>query len=200
MMDQKATAVLLANLGSPDSDRVDDVKNYLREFLMDERVIDLPYLVRTVLVKWIIVPFRAPGSAAKYKTVWTENGSPLIHISRRVQSKLREETGLTVELCMRYANPAPQSALKKLTQSNPGLKELIVVPLYPHYAMSSYETAVEQIRKIHREGGYSFQMKIVLRFMVIQDTFNRWCSASDLFSGMNSIIFYLATMASLSGM
>jgi protoporphyrin/coproporphyrin ferrochelatase len=158
------TAVLLANLGSPDSYEVRDVRNYLREFLMDERVIDIPNILRTVLVKGIIVPFRAPKSAAKYKTIWTENGSPLIHISKQVQAKLQNEMKLPVELCMRYANPTPQAALAKLVRENPDLEELILVPLYPHYAMSSYETAVEQVKKIVREGNYSFQLKVVPPF------------------------------------
>src|SRR5688572_23826520 len=95
------TAVLLANLGSPDSYQVRDVRSYLREFLMDERVIDIPDPWRSILVKGIIVPFRAPKSAAKYKTIWTDNGSPLIHISRQVQVKLQHVLQLPVELCMR---------------------------------------------------------------------------------------------------
>ena len=158
------SAVLLANLGSPDSYEVGDVRNYLREFLMDERVIDIPNLLRTILVKGIIVPFRAPKSAAKYKTVWTENGSPLIHISKQVQAKLQSELQLPVELCMRYANPTPQVAFARLSQSNPDLEEVIFVPLYPHYAMSSYETAVEQVKKIHQDGKYSFRLKVISPF------------------------------------
>src|SRR5688572_6738569 len=98
-------AILLANLGSPDSTEVKDVRSYLNEFLMDERVIDIPYLIRFALVKGIIVPFRAPKSAEKYKTIWTSNGSPLIHISKQQQKKLADEMQLPVELCMRYANP-----------------------------------------------------------------------------------------------
>ena len=158
------TAVLLANLGSPDSYEVRDVRNYLREFLMDERVIDIPSVLRTILVKGIIVPFRAPKSAVKYKTVWTKNGSPLIHISKQVQAKLQSELQLPVELCMRYANPTPQAAFTRLTKNNPDLEEVIYVPLYPHYAMSSYETAVEQVMKIHKAGNYSFQLKVVPPF------------------------------------
>ena len=157
-------AVLLANLGSPDSYEVGDVRNYLREFLMDERVIDIPNLLRTILVKGIIVPFRAPKSAAKYKTVWTENGSPLIHISKQVQAKLQNELGMPVELCMRYASPTPQAAFVRLQEGSPDLEEVILVPLYPHYAMSSYETAVEQVKKIHQEGKYSFQLKVISPF------------------------------------
>src|SRR6478752_750659 len=113
---------------------------------MDERVIDIPTLLRTVLVKGIIVPFRAPKSAAKYKTVWTNDGSPLIHISKQVQQKLQQEMSMPVELCMRYANPTPQAAFSRLVKNNPDLKEVALVPLYPHYAMSSYEAAVEQVK------------------------------------------------------
>jgi ferrochelatase len=156
--------ILLANLGSPDSYQVKDVRTYLAEFLMDERVIDLPYISRLLLVRGIIVPFRAPKSAAKYKTIWTENGSPLIHISRQVQQKLKNATQLPVELCMRYANPTPAFALDTLARENPDLKEVVLVPLYPHYAMSSYETAVEHVKETHRQGTYPFQLKVVPPF------------------------------------
>ncbi len=157
-------AVLLANLGSPDSTEVKDVRSYLSEFLMDERVIDIPYLARLLLVRGIIVPFRAPKSAAKYKTIWTENGSPLIHISKLVQQKLSTAMDMPVALCMRYANPTPKYAMDKLMQENPDLKEVVLVPLYPHYAMSSYETAVEQVKKTYQVGNYAFELKVVPPF------------------------------------
>jgi protoporphyrin/coproporphyrin ferrochelatase len=157
-------AILLANLGSPDSYQVKDVRKYLDEFLMDERVIDIPAFWRRVLVKGIIVPFRAPKSAAKYKTIWTDNGSPLIYISKQVRTKLAEVTQLPVELCMRYANPTPSYALDKLCNENPDLKEVIMVPLYPHYAMSSYETAVEHVKSTLANGNYPFALKVVPPF------------------------------------
>jgi len=157
-------AVLLANLGSPDSYRVRDVRAYLDEFLMDERVLDLSYFGRLLLVKGIIVPFRAPKSAAKYKTIWTSNGSPLIYISQRVQEKLKSALQLPVELCMRYANPTPASALDKLQHENPDLEEAVLVPLYPHYAMSSYETAVEHVKSAFNTKNYSFKLKVVPPF------------------------------------
>ncbi len=157
-------AVLLANLGSPDSYQVKDIRNYLWEFLMDERVIDIPNPWRSILVKGIIVPFRASKSAAKYKTIWTDNGSPLIHISRQVQAKLEHVLQLPVELCMRYANPTPTDALDRLHLQNPSLEEVILVPLYPHYAMSSYETAVEQVKRVHQQNKYSFQLRVVPPF------------------------------------
>jgi ferrochelatase len=157
-------AILLANLGSPDSYQVKDVRTYLDEFLMDERVIDIPRFWRNVLVRGIIVPFRAPKSAAKYKTIWTDNGSPLIYISRQVQKKLADVTQLPVELCMRYANPTPTYALNKLRDENPDLKEVVMVPLYPHYAMSSYETAVEHVKHTYDKGNYPFELKVVPPF------------------------------------
>lgn len=157
-------AVLLANLGSPDSSQVKDVRSYLKEFLMDERVIDIPFIARTLLVKGIIVPFRAPKSAAKYKTIWTDNGSPLIHTSKLVQQKLENILNIPVGLSMRYANPTPGFAFNKLKTENPDLEEVILLPLYPHYAMSSFETAVEHVKDAHRKGNYSFTLKVVPPF------------------------------------
>lgn len=158
------TAVLLANLGSPDSTEVSDVKKYLSEFLMDERVIDIPYLIRSFLVKGIIVPFRSPKSAEKYKLIWTKDGSPLIHISRQVQASLQQQMQMPVELCMRYGNPTAEAAFERLISGNPDLEEVILVPLYPHYAMSSYETAVMQIKNIHQSRGYRFSLAVVPPF------------------------------------
>ena len=128
---------------------------------MDERVIDLPKWARTLLVKGIIVPFRAPKSAAKYKTIWTDNGSPLIHTTRVLTHQVAEATGLPTEMCMRYANPTPKFALDKLAAENRDLEHVVMFPLYPHYAMSSYETAVEHVNKAHKEGNYSFKLSIV---------------------------------------
>lgn len=153
--------LLLTNLGSPDSCEVKDVRTYLDEFLMDERVIDIPYLIRFLLVKGIIVPFRAPQSAKKYKTIWTQNGSPLIHITSELTKLVAEQTGLPAYMCMRYANPTPKAALDKAFEENPDMKEMVMVPLYPHYAMSSYETAVEYVKKAHKEGNYPFKLTVV---------------------------------------
>ena len=171
-MQKSKKAVLLANLGSPDSTEVKDVRSYLNEFLMDERVIDIPYLARLLLVRGIIVPFRSPKSAAKYKTIWTDQGSPLIYNSRQAQKRLAEVMQIPVELCMRYANPTPAYALNKLQSENPDLKEVILVPLYPHYAMSSYETAVEHVKKEYTNGSYSFALKVVPPFYNHPDFIN----------------------------
>lgn len=152
---------MLMNLGSPDSTKVKDVKEYLLEFLMDGRVIDYPYLLRSLLVKGIIVPFRAKKSAKAYRSIWTAQGSPLIHTTRQVQDLLEKAMGLPVEIAMRYRKPSPEEAFSKLLQKQPDIEEVVAVPLYPHYAMSSYETAVEQVKEIHAANKYPFSLKIV---------------------------------------
>src|SRR5690242_20739520 len=93
--------IVLMNLGSPDSTSVKDVRRYLNEFLMDERVIDINRLGRFLLVKGIIVPFRAPKSAAAYRSVWTKEGSPLIVISKQLQVALQQQVEEPVVMAMR---------------------------------------------------------------------------------------------------
>jgi protoporphyrin/coproporphyrin ferrochelatase len=155
------SVILLMNLGSPDSTAVKDVSRYLNEFLMDERVIDIPKLPRTLLVKGIIVPFRAPKSAEAYKSIWTKDGSPLIVLTKQLQKAVQAVFHEPVEICMRYGNPSTAGVLKKIHRDNPGLEEIILFPLYPHYAMSSYETAVEQVKDVHIEEGYSTSLKVI---------------------------------------
>ena len=92
--------IVLMNLGSPDSTSVKDVRRYLNEFLMDEKVIDVPYLVRMLLVKGIIVPFRAPKSAEAYRTIWTDEGSPLITLTKHLQQQLQAHVTEPVEIAI----------------------------------------------------------------------------------------------------
>ncbi len=157
-------AIILMNLGSPDSTEIKDLKKYLTEFLMDERVIDKPYLLRAMLVKGIIVPFRAKRSAEAYKTVWGEEGSPLITISKNLQAQVQTNVDVPVEIAMRYGNPSSTNVLKKLHDENPNLKEIILVPLYPHYAMSSYETAVEDMITVHAKNRYASKLTTIKPF------------------------------------
>ena len=157
-------AVVLMNLGSPDSTAVPDVKRYLDEFLMDARVIDKPWLLRALLVKGIIVPFRAPKSAKAYESIWTEQGSPLIVISKQQKQALQKQMEEPVVIAMRYGNPTPQHAYDELLKKNSDLEEVIVVPMYPHYAMSSYETAVEYAKEQYQKGGYGFKLTFIKPF------------------------------------
>ncbi|HTI11308.1 MAG TPA: ferrochelatase [Puia sp.] len=158
------TAILLMNLGSPDSVSVPDVRNYLMEFLMDGRVIDYPYLFRKVLVGGLIVPFRAAKSAEAYETIWTKEGSPLIVLTRQLQEALQKEIEEPVEIAMRYGNPSMETAYQRLLEKMPGLEEVIAVPLYPHYAMASYETAVEYAKEVYRRKKYSFRLNFIKPF------------------------------------
>jgi protoporphyrin/coproporphyrin ferrochelatase len=141
-----ARAVLLVNLGSPDSPSVRDVRRYLREFLMDARVLDAPWPVRFFVVHGLILPFRPKQSAEAYHTIWTTEGSPLVVISRQVQAALQAITAVPVELAMRYQNPSIEAAVTALEKR--GIEELLLIPLFPHYAMSSFETAVERVREL----------------------------------------------------
>jgi ferrochelatase len=138
--------VLLVNLGSPDSPAVGDVRRYLREFLMDGRVLDAPYLIRFCVVHFAILPSRPKQSAEAYEKIWLPEGSPLVVRSKRVQSELRRRVAVPVELAMRYQHPSIESAVEVLRRE--GVEELLLIPLFPHYAMSSYETAVERVRQV----------------------------------------------------
>src|SRR5512137_695578 len=138
--------VLLVNLGSPDSPSVADVRRYLREFLMDGRVLDVNWLLRFCIVHFAILPFRPKQSAEAYHKIWTPAGSPLVVTSRNVQAKLQQRVSVPVELAMRYQNPSIPQAVRNLARK--GVDEVLLIPLFPHYAMSSFETAVERVKEV----------------------------------------------------
>src|ERR1043166_2398731 len=138
--------VLLVNLGSPDSPSVADVRRYLREFLMDGRVLDMNWLARVCVVHFSILPSRPKQSAEAYQKIWTDAGSPLIVISGNVQARLQKRVGVPIELAMRYQNPSIPEAVRRLVEK--GVDELLLIPLFPHYAMSSFESAVERVKEV----------------------------------------------------
>ncbi len=146
MLKDKEKALLLINLGSPDSTEVGDVKRYLREFLSDKRVIDAPWLIRKIIVEGFILPTRPAQSAEAYKTIWTDEGSPLIVISKQLREAVQEKSNYHVALAMRYGNPSIANTLRDLQEK--GIKQVHCIPLYPHYAMSSYETVVEKVKSL----------------------------------------------------
>jgi ferrochelatase len=142
--------VLLVNLGSPDSPDPKDVKTYLGEFLMDERVIDVPLWARTLLVKGIILNTRPKASSSAYKKIWWEEGSPLIVISERLKTKIQKQIEVPVALAMRYGNMTIKKGLQELVDK--GVEDVFLIPLYPQFAMATTETILvlaEQIRKNH---------------------------------------------------
>jgi ferrochelatase len=142
------TGVLLVNLGTPDSPSVPDVRKYLREFLMDGRVIDIPFVSRAMLVNLIIAPFRAPKSAKVYKEVWTDRGSPLKFYSEDVTALLQQQLGADykVVLGMRYQNPSIESALNQF--NNKGFEQIIVIPLFPQYASATTGSVYEEVMRL----------------------------------------------------
>jgi len=164
MMTSGKTAVMLINIGTPDSPSVKDVRNYLSEFLNDPRVIDLPWLLRKIVVNLVIVPFRAPKSAKLYKLLWTGKGSPLNFHSNRVRDKLQEQLGdsYTIFVAMRYANPNIREVTEQLKTE--GFSKLIVVPLFPHYASSSTGSAMEAVMDQLKKWNVIPEVKFVGQF------------------------------------
>lgn len=143
-MNSPKTGVLLLQLGTPDSPSTSDVRKYLREFLMDARVIDVPYLLRQFLVNGIIANFRAPKSAKLYKEIWTEQGSPLLTYGLQVKEALQHRLGSDyhVELGMRYQSPAMTESLERFRKMK--LKEIILLPVYPQFASSSTGSSLQK--------------------------------------------------------
>jgi ferrochelatase len=144
MMTKKG--VLLVNLGTPDSPSTADVRKYLREFLMDPRVIDINPIARNILVKGIIVPTRGPKSAKLYQAIWDEKtGSPLLHYSKLQQQLLQERLGddYLVELAMRYQSPSIEAALNRFKDEL--VYDIKVIPMFPQYASASTGSVYEKL-------------------------------------------------------
>jgi len=138
--------VLLVNLGSPESPKTKDVRSYLDQFLMDERVIDLPKWLRTFLVKGIILNTRPKKSAEAYKKIWWKEGSPLIVLSQKLKDKVQTNVSVPIVLAMRYGNPSIKSGLELLNKK--GVSEVLIIPLYPQFAMATTETILVLAEKI----------------------------------------------------
>lgn len=130
--------VLLVNLGSPESPTPKDVKPYLDEFLMDKYVIDVPFLLRALLVRGIILQTRPKKSAEAYSRIWTDEGSPLIVISKKMHKKVAERVTIPVALAMRYGTMTIEKGLQEL--KNKGVTDVMLLALYPQYAMASTTT------------------------------------------------------------
>jgi ferrochelatase len=157
-------AILLVNLGSPDSPSVPDVRRYLNEFLMDGRVIDTPWLLRRFIVGMILIN-RPKESGHAYEKIWTKDGSPLVVTSKNVQKLLQSRLIMPVELAMRYQNPSIESAVKNLAAKS--ITDILLIPMFPHYAMSSYETAVVRVREVARK--LAPQMKVTVQPPYFED-------------------------------
>lgn len=143
--------VILLNLGSPDSTSFEDVRTYLDQFLSDDRVLDLNPIFRKLLLKFAILPKRPKETGEAYDKIWTDEGSPLIVTSNAQQKLVQENTDTPVYLGMRYGNPSTGSIVAEMKKD--GIDNLMIIPLYPQYAMSSYETAVVELMDQLRSQG-----------------------------------------------
>lgn len=145
------TAVLLVNLGTPDSPSVRDVRSYLSQFLNDPRVIDIPWLSRKILVNLVIVPFRSPKSAKVYQQLWTKEGSPLLIHSERARNLLQRSLGesYSVHLAMRYKNPSIPGVLDQIRKTNPS--RIIVLPMFPQYASATTGSVHDEVMRVVKE-------------------------------------------------
>ena len=135
--------ILLINLGSPKNLEDNSVKEYLREFLSDDLVVDYPKWIQQILVNWIIVPNRYKKTQKAYSKIWTEEGSPLINNTIELGRHLAEESSLQVETAMRYQEPSIDEGINSLV--NEGCTSIQVIPLYPHYAISSTLTTKNKV-------------------------------------------------------
>ncbi|MRT91368.1 ferrochelatase [Ancylomarina sp. 16SWW S1-10-2] len=168
----KKTTVLLINLGTPKSPSVKDVRSYLKEFLNDKRVIDIPWLIRKILVNLIIIPFRTKNSSKIYKKLWTPEGSPLLIYGESVKKMLQEELGndYKVELAMRYNEPSLPSVLSKIKAEMP--ERLIVFPMYPQYASSSTGSTIERVMELMKSWEVIPEVNIINQFFEDPDYIN----------------------------
>ncbi len=157
--------VLLVNLGTPDSSAVPDVRKYLREFLMDKRVIDIPFLGRWLLVNGIIAPFRAPKSAAEYSKLFDERGSPLKYytadITGILQEKLSEE--YSIKYAMRYQSPSIDSVLKEFQKEE--VESLHVIPLFPQYASATTGSVIDKVMELTKDWQIIPTIKFTSQFL-----------------------------------
>jgi ferrochelatase len=140
-------AVLFANLGSPDSPAVPDVRRYLEQFLMDPYVIQLPWLLRRLIVSLFVLPSRPKRSAHAYQSIWMPQGSPLVVLSMDLLKAVQQKSTLPIAMAMRYGSPSIESELLKLA-GMPGITEVFFMPLYPHYAESTVLTSVREAERV----------------------------------------------------
>lgn len=155
-------ALVLINLGSPASPKVGDVRRYLDQFLMDPYVVDLPWPLRRLLVSLILIR-RPAQSAHAYESIWWDEGSPLIVLSRRLQERMRLQWSQgPVELAMRYGEPSIESVLLRLAEQ--GITTLTLAPLYPQFADSTTTTAIEEARRVVARHDLKFEVNVLQPF------------------------------------
>ena len=141
--------ILLVNLGSPKSLSTDDVREYLREFLSDDKVIDLPKVIQQFILRAFILPFRPAKAKKAYEKIWQKEGSPLIINTQKIANSLSKKTGWSVDIAMRYQHPSIADKIKLYKKES--IEQVTIIPLYPHSAMSTTQTTIEEINRIASE-------------------------------------------------
>ena len=174
-------ALLLVNLGTPDKPSYFSVFKYLRQFLMDGRVININPVLRFFLVNFIICPTRSFSSTKVYKEVWDEEtGSPLLHNTRELSKKLSTKLNeYDVHFAMRYQNPSIEKALEKILEKNPD--EIIVLPLFPHYASATTGSVYQEISRIVSKKWVVPNIKFINQFYDNDKFINAWVEKASKF-------------------
>jgi len=157
------TAVLLTNLGSPGGTDITSVRRYLNQFLMDPFVIQLPWVLRRLIVSLFVLPFRPKYSAHAYKSIWWEEGSPLVVLSERLLELVQKKTDVPVSLAMRYGSPGIEIQLLQLSKLD-GIEEVLLIPLYPHYAESTVKTTVEEAIDVIARHKLNLKLRVLAPF------------------------------------
>lgn len=174
------TGVLLVNLGSPDSPKVKDVRKYLIEFLLDPRVIDIPYINRQLLVRGPIAISRAPKSANEYQKLWSgSGGSPLIQYGHKLRDLLQDRLGkdYKVVLSMRYQSPSIAAGIEKLKEAR--LKKWIIIPLFPQQASASVGSVLEKVMEEIRKDWIFPEIRMINHFYDRPDFINAWAEVAS---------------------
>jgi ferrochelatase len=156
-------AVLLTNLGSPDKADIPSVRKYLNQFLMDPYVIQLPWVLRRLIVGLFVLPFRPKASAHAYQSVWWEEGSPLIVLSQRLLEAVRSKTEVPVAMAMRYGRQGIEEQILALANTD-GIEEILLIPLYPHYAESTVKTTVEEAKDVIKRNNINILLNVIKPF------------------------------------
>ena len=167
MATTKTDAILLVNLGSPDSPTETDVRKYLNQFLMDGRVLDVPWPIRRMIVSLFILPKRPKQSAEAYESIWWDEGSPLIVLSERLFKQVQARVDVPMALGMTYGNPSIPNAIQQLIDQTGGaLANLRLIPLFPHYAMSTFETVIVAVQDAIKKIKPSVRLSVKTPFYV----------------------------------
>ena len=170
----KRTGILLLNLGTPIAATKPAVRRFLREFLSDPFVVDIPALARWILVNAVILPFRTKWSTEAYQKIWTENGSPLLINSQALATALQQslDENYIVELAMRYGKPNIASAIDRLLEK--ACEQLIIIPLYPQYARSTTESSIQCAKKYIRKINKTISKSVRPRAFLIMSISPCW--------------------------